>query len=387
MVVRALTVCSLLILLPAGATADEFDRLDGRAIAAAIEAGRGSLRESVPFAELGALPWVLKGTRAPLILCETDQGNPGGLLISPALRASPPSDDQPDRKPVPILLLERFGTFDGGNTRTRLAQGRDQVLFGGFQIDLDTGQIVPEGQGGDIRFEADGPDGWRLVTVGKARLMVPETSPVTTPSVQPVRTLGRLVAPPDFAGDYRLAADGQWSGKLELKLVGEGQLGGVFRSDLNGTAYPVSGQIDPEQPARAVLAISFPRSRLELQGYLWSAGKGAIAGTASLLDRSFGFFAVREGASADPEDAATLSPPPAGSPRGQILVALSASGLELDGHSLQPTKLTEVLLKRLEGDAHGWIALRVADDTPYRMVREAVAAIRAAGAPTIRVLP
>jgi hypothetical protein len=46
------------------------------------------------------------------------------------------------------------------------------------------------------------------------------------------------------------------------------------------------------------MAVKFPRSRGDFEGYLWTEGKGAMAGTFRLLDKTFGFFAVREGGSA-----------------------------------------------------------------------------------------
>ena len=51
------------------------------------------------------------------------------------------------------------------------------------------------------------------------------------------------------------------------------------------------------------LTVKFPRSEGEFEGYLWTDGKGAMAGTFRLLDRTFGFFALREGGRAAPEGA------------------------------------------------------------------------------------
>src|SRR5581483_10957592 len=96
----------------------------------------------------------------------TDLGNYVRLLVSSAFRKAP----QGPGKPVPVVDLERFDTFDASNLATKLAHGKDLLLFRGFQIDLDTGQIVPEGQGGDLQFVDEGEGGPRLVAQGLARI-------------------------------------------------------------------------------------------------------------------------------------------------------------------------------------------------------------------------
>ena len=71
---------------------------------------------------------------------------------------------------MPVLVLERFDTFDAGNPASRLARGREVILFSGFEFDLDSGQVVPEGQGGDLRFVALPKSTPRLEALGPAKL-------------------------------------------------------------------------------------------------------------------------------------------------------------------------------------------------------------------------
>ena len=53
--------------------------------------------------------------------------------------------------------MERFETIDAGDRRSFKARGKEFTLFDGFQFDLDAGQVVPEGLGGDIVFLTQGP--------------------------------------------------------------------------------------------------------------------------------------------------------------------------------------------------------------------------------------
>ena len=107
----------------------------------------------------------------------------------------------------------------------------------------------------------------------------------------------------DFAGRYRLFANGQWSGTLDLKVEGRGVVVGQFRSDLHGTSYPVSGQVATDVAQKVFFAIKYPRARQEFEGFLWAEGKGAMAGVASLNERPVGFFAIREGGRYAPQGA------------------------------------------------------------------------------------
>ena len=77
---------------------------------------------------------------------------------------------------------------------------------------------------------------------------------------------------------------------------GRPQVTGRFRSEANGTAYPVTGQVLAESPQKARFTIKFPRTEQEYEAFLWTEGKNLMAGSFTMDDRTFGFFAVREGA-------------------------------------------------------------------------------------------
>jgi hypothetical protein len=254
--------------------------------------------EQLTLLELANLPTPLRTLRSPVLIVKTDQGNLARLIISFAFRKSP---NNPAAEPKPILVLERFDTFEAGPATTKIARGRDVVLFDTFRYDLDTGQVVPDGEGGDLQLVAKADGGPKLLATGGAKIYPLMTAPVTDSAGKP--SAGRTVVPADFAGRFRLFANGQMSGLLELKVGEGGVLMGRFASDQTGTSYPVTGQVGLEAPERIHFSITFPRSRQDFDGRLWTEGKGAMAGAVTMLNHDYGFFAVREEARFAPEDA------------------------------------------------------------------------------------
>jgi hypothetical protein len=334
--------------------------------------------------EIDALPSVLRDSRSALLVATTDQGNVARLLVAPALRKAPGSD----REPIPVLVLERFDTFDAGNLASRLAHGKDLILFDGFRIDLDSGQIVPEDQGGDLQFQAKGDGGPWLLAPGKAKLYTLSKAPILESSTGTRPTPGRAVLPGDFAGRYRLFANGQWSGTLDLKVDSTGAVTGRFRSDLNGAAYPVNGQVAPDVPHKVAFRVKFPRTHQDYEGYLWTEGKGAMAGTLTMLDHAFGFFAVREGGriAAEGEDIGPLGDKArqANTP-GRRTVTIRKGQYTLDGQPRTDMELTESLKKATAAEPATWVLLRVPDDEPFAAIQRAFEVIGAAGVGTIRL--
>ena len=279
--------------------ADQFEQLDGPWLARTLRGADLTARSSLTIDEIGAMPAWLRDTRSALVLAKSDQGNPARLLIVPELRK--PNGGQGE--PIPVVVLERLDVFDASDPSARLGTRRDVVVFDGFQVDLDTGQVVPEGQGGDVVFRIKGEGGPRVETVGGAKLFTLSKAPTLETSKAPQPTPGKAVLPGDFAGRYRLFANGQWSGTLDLKVEGRGVVTGQFRSDLHGTTYPVSGQVATDVASKVLFAVKYPRARQEFEGYLWAEGKGAMAGVASIAEHPVGFFAIREGGKYAPEGA------------------------------------------------------------------------------------
>jgi hypothetical protein len=286
-----------------------------------------------------------------------------------------------------VLLIERFDTFDAGNINTRLARGKDVILFDGFQIDLDGGQIVPEGQGGDIQFLTKGEAGPRLTALGKAKLYT-FTKPLVSKEPGAGRpSIGRGVLPSDFNGRYRLFANGQWSGTMDLKVDDDGVASGRFRSDLNGASYPVTGKVAADVPHKIAFAIKFPRTHQDYDGLLWTEGKGAMAGTLIMNDRAYGFFALREGGEFAPagED---IGPAPKGANLpGRRAVTFRKGQYALDGKAMTDQELTDALKKAVAADPASWVLLRVAADETYAEIERAIEVISASGVGSIRFAP
>jgi hypothetical protein len=363
--------------------ADQFEQLDGPMLARILKGADATARPRLTVDEIAAMPSMLRDSRSALALGSTDRGNPARLLLVPELRKPASGVGEP----IPVLVLERLDTFDSTDTSTRLASRRDVVLYDGFQFDLDSGQVVPEGQGGDLVFRVSGENGPRLETIGPAKLFTMAKAPSFDDAKAPRPTPGRSVVPADFAGRYRLFANGQWSGTLDLKVEARGVVTGKFRSDLHGTTYDVTGQVATDAPQKVLFSISFPRARQEFEGYLWGEGKGAMAGTVSLLERTFGFFAIREGARYAPEgkDVGPLEGPDTERP-GRHVIEIRGEGLKLDDKTATLEGLAATLRPLVETDAipAPWALIRVPADQKYGDVLRVVEALRASGISTIR---
>jgi hypothetical protein len=293
---RATTRAVVLLLMSiSSAWGDEFGRLEGPAFFNLITGPGVRAHAGLSFRELEALPTILRDERAALVIVKTDQGNLAKILVSAGLRKLKPL--QKDGPLVPVLLLDRFETIDAGDRRSFTARGKEVMLFDGFQFDLDAGQVVPEGLGGDIVFSTRAPEDPRLATLGESRLYTLDKSPPSPENAPSKPSGGRGVQPGDFAGRYFLMANGQWSGPLELNVDDAGVVSGHFRSDRNGSSYPVTGKIAGEIAQKIVFTVQFPRARQDYEGFLWTEGKNAIAGTLSMLDRPYSFVAIREGTS------------------------------------------------------------------------------------------
>ena len=193
------------------ARGDDFDKLGGRLLATILREGQTHTHTALGFHELEALPPVLRDSRSSFLIVKTDLGNFAKLLVSPGFRKQPGG-----REPlVPLLLVERYEVFDAGNPGSRLARGKNLALFPGFQLDLDTGQVVPEGLGGDLLFTARGNEDGFVSSLGAARISTLEKPPALPADAAGIPSEGRVVRPADFTGRYHLVADGHWRGLLD----------------------------------------------------------------------------------------------------------------------------------------------------------------------------
>ena len=84
---------------------------------------------------------------------------------------------------------------------------------------------------------------------------------------------GRAILARDFSGRYNLVANGQWSGALVLEIDAAGAVTGLFRSDRNGSAYPVTGKVSAEVPQKIEFSIQFPRTANFTRAFSGARGK------------------------------------------------------------------------------------------------------------------
>ncbi len=361
----------MLLVLGSPVLGDEFERLEGEALGAIPKGSRVKAVTLLNQEELGRLPRVLAGIRSTVLVVKTGEGNLARVLVSIARRL--PAEE--GGKEAPVVIVERYATFAASGFRQRLARGRDVMLFDEFWLDLDSGQIVPEGFGGDLRVRVEGADSVAL-ECGPGAMIYCLTEAPTVADEAGRPSPGRVIVADDYGGRFHLVADGRWSGLLELKVERSGQVGGSFRSDQTGSVYKVRGSIVGGGTARLECTIDFPRSQLRLLGRLWTDGKDAMAGTVSLLDRDYGFVAIREGRS--------LEPP----------------GLDLDS---KPSEVDSGAVLRLSSDGRLWnekgvievaevgvesgevIRLVVAREVPFVVVERVVKGLRERGDFELRV--
>lgn len=279
----------------AAAIGGEFDRIEAERLAALVSGPDAKTHDHLSIGALEALPRVLRDTPSAFLVVKTDQGNYCRVLAVPALRK--PARGNGD--PVPILLLERFDTFEPGKASSRLARGAGLMLFDGFEVDLDSGQVVPVGQGGDLAFES-GRNGDPALHVREPAKMYSLTKPLPPEPAAPGPSPGKAVLATDFAGRYNLFADGRFAGLIELQVNEDRLVSGRYRSDANGTSHPIAGEVAAEPANKFVFTIKLPRIAQEYSGFLASDGKAVIAGSFTMLGKEYGFFAIREGTRIEP---------------------------------------------------------------------------------------
>ena len=136
------------------------------------------------------------------------------------------------------------------------------------------------------------------------------TSPWRSPPPRPAALPpGRPSCRTISTADTRSISNGQTSGALELVVAADGTVSGRFRSDRNGSVYPVSGRIAADLTRRIEFEIKFPRTRQVFDGLLWTEEKNVFAGTVQILEHPYSFVAVREGAALLPDSIDATSPP------------------------------------------------------------------------------
>ena len=124
MLSRRFQALAVLLLAAATAGGDEIDRVEGETLAQIPRSPDAKPLARLTVAEIVGLPSVLHDSRAALLVATTDGGNLARMLVSVALRKPPGGGGEP----TPVLVLERFDTFEAGRLANRLARGRTRSI-------------------------------------------------------------------------------------------------------------------------------------------------------------------------------------------------------------------------------------------------------------------
>jgi hypothetical protein len=268
------------------ARADTFDRYTNQVLSKAPGADGVKELKQVSGQVLNDNARVLPGVNGCLLMVRTREGRYAKLLVEKARQKIAGTV-------VPILVISRFVTYREGQERATQASGQNLVLFGGFHVDLDIGQVVPPALGGDVRLVAEG-DKTALEPLGRAKLYV-VTRPLAAAAAHrgTAPTHGERFDPRFFNGSYKLYDDGRRSGKLTLKVAEDGSVAGAYYSSKDGLKYDVEGKIGT--PLQTVeFTIRFPRSAQAFRGWLFTGDGKALTGYSNLQNRERGFYALRE---------------------------------------------------------------------------------------------
>lgn len=273
--------------------ADVFDRHTSDVLIAASE-------KSKPLARLGldeAAQWKTLGpaVSSPAIVIRTTDGNWAKAIVGWGFRKG-------RDKPVPVLLIERYVTYRGDRGDTTVASGKDVMLFAGLSFNFDIGQVVPDGQGGDIRFT----DKAEIETLDEAQMFALNGSllPAAGADEEGTPNDHEGVLPRDFAGTWIVNIDGRWRGEWSLAVTESGRIGGTYLSDDTKSSYDMAGRI-AALPHHVKLYVQLENAQQTIDAYLWTTDKSMMAGTATVAGRTFGLFAVRQDAAAKGRETST----------------------------------------------------------------------------------
>ncbi len=146
---------------------------------APFRAGGPTDDQVVRRAQATALKPLAKTVEGSLLVLKSTEGNIAKALVTFGFRKGP-------EKPVVVLMIDRFVAYGPATGDTSVAVARNVMLFPGFEFDIDLGQVVPAGFGGDVKFGADGA----LTTTGGTTLVAVDGPPA--PEADAVENLGPL---------------------------------------------------------------------------------------------------------------------------------------------------------------------------------------------------
>ena len=259
---------------------DSFERLTPALLTQSI-AGKDPVSK---VDQRGASKWknIGKDVESPCIVVRTAEGQMAKVLLSWGFRKT-------EDKPMPVVLLERFVTFGKEQKGASVAHGENVMLFPGFQFDLDIGQVVPEGLGGDLEVSPKGD----LQKIGPTEIFGLDGGGETEEEKPGERPATGPVAVEDFGGIWEVDGDGRWKGKWELVVRDDGSITGEFHSAETKSSYAITGR-QGGVPHEVKLEIQFNATVQLAEVYLWTKDKSKLAGTFTMEGRKFGLSGVRQ---------------------------------------------------------------------------------------------
>ena len=281
--VAVLIVVSFVCLAQTAPAIDVFDRHDASILKQIVEAG--TAQTELTEVQASKLKPLAKNVESTCLVIETNGGNLAKVLVSWGFRKQRQAE-----KPVQVLMLDRYVTYEQGRADTSLANGTNVMIFPGFKFDFDLGQIVPDGFDADIEFTDKGVirclDTAKLHTVSGSQLPVTEEA-------APVKKKGELISPEDFSGIWSVDGDGRFIGEWDLTVNEQGEASGKFLSAETKSGYPIIGQIGA-LPHQIKLQVQFNNAIQVVEAYLWTKDQSKMAGSFSLAGRKFGISATRQ---------------------------------------------------------------------------------------------
>lgn len=269
---------------------DIFDRHTSQVLEAAVQ-GQEAV-EKISSGDAARLQTLGFGITNPCIVVKTNGGNYAKALVSWAFRKE-------ENGVTPVLILERFVTYNRERGDQTLAAKKNVMLFTGFGFNFDLGQVVPADQQPDIQFS----EKRTIVAVGKAKLFGLNGSALSeeVENAEYDPTAHEGVEPRDFNGVWKVNADGRWVGSWELEIGEGGRATGRYFSDDTRAAYPLKGRI-AGFPHRLLLEVELANAVQEFEVYLWTTDKSTMAGITTMIDRKFGVYAKRQAEAGEKEE-------------------------------------------------------------------------------------
>ena len=276
----------LFVLCQSAWAVDVFDQHGSAILKQIVEAEADAAGRELTQAQVTKLKPLARDVESSCLVIETNGGNLSKVLVSWGFRKQRSAE-----KPVPVLMLDRFVTYEQGKGDSTVANGRNVMLFPGFGFDFDLGQVVPAGFDADIEFTDKGAirslDGAKLHGVSGSQLPVTEAA-------APAKKTADAIIPEDFSGVWQVDGDGRWIGEWELNVNEQGEATGKFHSSESDASYPITGQVGG-LPHQIKLNVQFNNATQVVEAYLWTKDKAKMAGTFSLAGRKFGISATRQG--------------------------------------------------------------------------------------------